>query len=87
MEFISTRFVAIGETMLEMAPVGDGLFRMSHAGDAFNTLAALNGDTAPGRYVTQIVGQVCPGIGERRPIRRLVHQNPRGVATCGVARS
>ncbi|MDT8342784.1 MAG: sugar kinase, partial [Thermohalobaculum sp.] len=31
------RFLAIGECMVEMAPAGDGLFRMGFAGDTFNT--------------------------------------------------
>ncbi|MEO0429318.1 MAG: sugar kinase [Pseudomonadota bacterium] len=30
-------FLAIGECMVEMAPAGDGLFRMGYAGDTFNT--------------------------------------------------
>ncbi len=28
---------AIGEAMIELAPVGDGLYRRGHAGDTFNT--------------------------------------------------
>ncbi|MEO1318617.1 MAG: sugar kinase, partial [Pseudomonadota bacterium] len=30
-------FLAIGECMVEMAPAGDGLFRMGYAGDTLNT--------------------------------------------------
>lgn len=38
MKFVNNRVVAIGEVMLEMAPVGDGLFRSGFAGDTFNTV-------------------------------------------------
>lgn len=57
MEFVSTRFVAIGEAMLEMAPVGDGLFRMGYAGDTFNTLwhaAQLLGERGRASFVTRL---------------------------------
>ena len=30
--------LAIGEAMIEMAPVGDGLYRRAYAGDTFNTV-------------------------------------------------
>ena len=30
------RFLSVGECMVEVAPAGDGLFRVGHAGDAFN---------------------------------------------------
>ena len=57
MKFASTRFVAIGEAMLEMAPVGDGQFRMGYAGDTFNTLwhaAQLLGERGRAGFVTRL---------------------------------
>ena len=35
--FPAGRIVAIGEAMVEMAPVGEGLYRRGYAGDTFNT--------------------------------------------------
>ncbi|KEO57940.1 sugar kinase [Thioclava indica] len=35
--FLSAKAIAIGEAMIEMAPVGDGLYRRGYAGDTFNT--------------------------------------------------
>ncbi|MCB1330313.1 MAG: sugar kinase [Maritimibacter sp.] len=52
-----TRFVAIGEAMIEMAPVGAGQFRMGYAGDTFNTLwhaAQLLGARGRAGFVTRI---------------------------------
>ncbi len=49
--------VAIGEVMLEMAPVGDGLFRRGFAGDTFNTvwhMAQLLGSEATVGYVSRV---------------------------------
>ncbi len=49
--------VAIGEAMLEMAPVGDGLYRKAYAGDTFNTawhMAQLLGPSAQVGYVTRV---------------------------------
>jgi 2-dehydro-3-deoxygluconokinase len=43
--------------MLELAPVGDGIYRLGYAGDTFNTawhMAQLLGDTAKVGFVTQI---------------------------------
>ena len=37
LSFANPSAVAIGEAMIEMAPVGDGLFRHGFAGDTFNT--------------------------------------------------
>jgi 2-dehydro-3-deoxygluconokinase len=57
MNFLNTRVVAVGEAMLEMAPVGDGLFRRGFAGDTFNTvwhMAQLLGTTATVGYVTRV---------------------------------
>jgi 2-dehydro-3-deoxygluconokinase len=34
---MSSRAIAIGEAMIELAPVGDGLYRRGYAGDTFNT--------------------------------------------------
>ena len=36
--FSARKIVAVGEAMLEMAPVKAGLFRLGYAGDTFNTL-------------------------------------------------
>ena len=49
--------VAIGEVMLELAPVGDGLYRKGFAGDTFNTawhMAQLLGPTTSVGYVTRV---------------------------------
>lgn len=46
-----TRVVAVGEAMVELAPVDDGLYRRGFAGDTFNTvwhMAQLLGDRAAG---------------------------------------
>lgn len=51
------RVAAIGEAMVEMAPVGEGLYCRAFAGDTFNTIwhmALLLGDRATCRYVTRI---------------------------------
>ena len=48
---------AIGEVMLELAPVGDGLYRRGFAGDTFNTvwhMAQLLGPRAQVGYVTRL---------------------------------
>jgi len=37
MDFNSLNTVAIGEAMVELAPVGGGLYRLGYAGDTFNT--------------------------------------------------
>jgi 2-dehydro-3-deoxygluconokinase len=34
---VEKRFIAIGECMIEFAPVEDGLYRLGYAGDTFNT--------------------------------------------------
>ena len=55
--FVSRRVVSIGEAMLEMAPVGDGLYRRGYAGDTFNTVwhvAQLMGENASAGFVTRI---------------------------------
>lgn len=57
MNFLNKRVVAIGEVMLEMAPVGDGLFRRGFAGDTFNTvwhMAQLLGSDATLGYVSRV---------------------------------
>lgn len=57
--FANRSVVAIGEAMVEMAPVEAGLYRKSYAGDTFNTvwhLARLLGKGAQAGYVT-CVGQ------------------------------
>jgi 2-dehydro-3-deoxygluconokinase len=51
------RVVAIGEAMLEMAPVGDGLYRRGFAGDTFNTawhMAQLLGSRTEVGFVTRV---------------------------------
>jgi 2-dehydro-3-deoxygluconokinase len=45
------RIRAIGEAMVELAPVGDGLFRQSFAGDVFNTAWAMARWLGPGADV------------------------------------
>lgn len=55
--FPTRRVLAIGEAMLEMAPVGEGLYRRGYAGDTFNTIwhmAQLLGDDARAGFVTRI---------------------------------
>lgn len=57
MNFLNNRVVAIGEVMLEMAPVGDGLFRRGFAGDTFNTvwhMAQMLGADATVGYVSRV---------------------------------
>jgi 2-dehydro-3-deoxygluconokinase len=49
--------VAIGEAMLELAPVGDGQYRLGYAGDTYNTiwhLAQLLGPRARASFATRI---------------------------------
>lgn len=53
----SQKMVSIGEAMVEMAPVGDGLYRRAFAGDTFNTawhLAQRLGPQATVGFVTRI---------------------------------
>lgn len=55
--FPARKIVAVGEAMLEMAPVKAGLFRLGYAGDTFNTLwhaAQLLGPRAQAGFVTKI---------------------------------
>lgn len=55
--FHSRRMLSIGEAMVEMAPVGDGLYRRAFAGDTFNTawhLAQRLGAQAEVGFVTRI---------------------------------
>ena len=57
MNFDNNRVVAIGEVMLEMAPVGNKLFRCGFAGDTFNTvwhMAQLLGHEATVGYVSRV---------------------------------
>lgn len=57
LEIVSKRVVSIGEAMLEMAPVGHGLYRRGYAGDTFNTvwhMAQLMGGHATAGFVTRI---------------------------------
>lgn len=57
LKFVSTRMLAIGEAMVEIAPVGDGLLRRGFAGDTFNTawhLAQRLGPRASVGFVTRI---------------------------------
>jgi 2-dehydro-3-deoxygluconokinase len=57
LSFPSRRVVAIGEVMIEMAPVGDGLYRRGYAGDTFNTawhMGQLLGDAARVAFVTRV---------------------------------
>jgi 2-dehydro-3-deoxygluconokinase len=52
-----TRVRAIGEAMVELAPVGDGLYRKGFAGDTFNTawhMARWLGDRAEVGMVTRL---------------------------------
>ncbi len=49
--------MAVGEAMLELAPVGDGIYRRGYAGDTFNTawhMAQLLGPAAAVGFVTRI---------------------------------
>lgn len=51
------RIVALGEAMVEFAPVGDGLYRKGFAGDTFNTawhLAQLLGPAAQVGFATRV---------------------------------
>jgi 2-dehydro-3-deoxygluconokinase len=62
--FATRRVVAIGEAMVEMAPVGDGLYRRGFAGDTFNTgwhMAQLLGDAACVGFVTRVG---CDGLSD-----------------------
>lgn len=55
--FKNTKVVAIGEAMIEMAPVGDGLYRHGFAGDTFNTawhMAQTFGTDANVGFVTRV---------------------------------
>ncbi|MES2143792.1 MAG: sugar kinase [Pseudomonadota bacterium] len=55
--FRNHKVVAIGEAMLELAPVGEGLYSRGYAGDTFNTvwhMAQLLGDRAQVGYVTRV---------------------------------
>ena len=53
----NNKVIAIGEAMVELAPVGDGLYARAYAGDTFNTawhMAQLLGDRAEVGYVTRV---------------------------------
>lgn len=55
--FANGNVVAVGEAMLELAPVGDGLYARGYAGDTFNTvwhMAQLLGARARVGYVTRV---------------------------------
>ncbi len=55
--FPAGRIVAIGEAMVEMAPVGEGLYRRGYAGDTFNTvwhMAQLLGDATRSGFFTRV---------------------------------
>ena len=55
--FPAGRIVAIGEAMVEMAPVGEGLYRRGYAGDTFNTvwhMAQLLGNAARSGFFTRV---------------------------------
>lgn len=55
MKAIGTRSVrAIGEAMVEMAPVGDGLYRRGFAGDTFNTAWHMARWLGPGAEVGMV---------------------------------
>ena len=57
LNFPNRTVVAIGEAMLELAPVGEGLYRRGFAGDTFNTawhMAQLLGPKAMVGYVTRV---------------------------------
>lgn len=57
MTLVSTRVVAVGEAMLEMAPVGGGHYRLGFAGDTFNTvwhMSQLLGPRARAGLVTRL---------------------------------
>jgi 2-dehydro-3-deoxygluconokinase len=52
-----SKIVAIGEAMIELAPVGDGLFKQGFAGDTFNTvwhIAQLLGNSVDTSFVTRV---------------------------------
>ena len=58
------KVVAIGEAMVEMAPVGGSLYRRGYAGDTFNTIwhmAQLLGDAARAGFVTRVG---CDGLSD-----------------------
>lgn len=51
------KVIAIGEAMLELVPVGDGLYRRGYAGDTFNTIwhiAQLLGPDVRAGFVTRV---------------------------------
>lgn len=55
--FLTRRAISIGEAMLELAPVGDGLCRQGYAGDNFNTIwhmALLLGFGVASGFVTRV---------------------------------
>lgn len=54
---MNDKIAAIGEAMVEFAPVGDGLYRRGFAGDAFNTIwhmAQLLGESATCGFTTRV---------------------------------
>lgn len=56
-EFRAMTALAVGEAMVEMGPVGDGLYRRAFAGDTFNTswhMAQVLGARARVGFVTQV---------------------------------
>jgi 2-dehydro-3-deoxygluconokinase len=57
LEFTSLKTVAVGEAMVELAPVGDGHYTRGFAGDTFNTAwhmaQALNGHAKVG-FITRV---------------------------------
>jgi 2-dehydro-3-deoxygluconokinase len=55
--FKNTKAVAIGEAMIEMAPIGEGQYRRGFAGDTFNTvwhMAQALGSEADVGFVTRV---------------------------------
>lgn len=55
--FATTRMIAVGEAMIEMAETGEGTYRKSFAGDTFNTawhISQIPGADVPVSFVTTV---------------------------------
>ena len=82
--FSTRNVVAIGEAMLELAPVGEGLYRLGYAGDTFNTawhMAQLLIGTAKVGFrhadrSRQAIGDFRRGDGRRWLGRLWYHRSP-----------
>ncbi len=55
--FVSNKTVAVGEAMVEMAEIGEGIYQKGFAGDTFNTawhMARMPDANLPVRFVTKV---------------------------------